>query len=996
MAAGRRYSIMLSSAGKDLAEHRKQVREGILATGMFPIAMENDADAALPQDLIDASVAKVDEADGYIGLIGYRYGQVLPCPERNPDNLSLTELEFRRARERKIPICMLIMHDDHQIPRSALRDETDAEGKLAAFIKLAKEGRIYAEFKSVDDAKIKAAGTLDRLRKWLDEQGKQPPREKSNIRGQEFLRLSKSWSAVIDQTGDYHGVTIVAPEGYGKSYLLRAFRGYVESRGGKVLELQCVPAHEGTALYPFAQLIAAVSGITDDMPLTRQLIQLGHVRDRQSSIDAFLNLLTLQGELERSARSEGKRDVLRRIGDELTEFLFDLAAELPLLLTIEDAEWSDSETRNVLARLVTLAAEYRKKILLVATFSLAGTHLWSEKFTEIVTLAPLSATAVEDLVQIVCAGSVVPESVKRDIARQAGGNVAAVASMANEWLRTGSVRRFTHSSGRLGNFANTEQSKDYERLYRIALCLNGQFTIADIAKVMRSDVQHVNSLLVRAGDQHVFERHAAANEDRLSLSPTEKEVGYPRLDPTTARQIHELIAVAFKSEPDRAPQIAHHFSEAHRYEDALKWTIAAAEQALQRSANSEVLDRVQAAADLLPKIDNSKVDTINRARLSLEWLSARALMAKTGYASRETFEASERALLYIDKVPVDSSVLYPILYLDWLRRATGESHYFSADAATRIWCRAEAADGGSDHVPIFVACKTLGVSKFFLGQFEGAEALLKRAVDIYEDVKRPFCQGSEYGYELGPGVQAYAAWNYWVMGRDQEASILGEKVYDFARKTEHYYSSAVCLAWHALLRLFQRRWADAARSAEGALLVAKTKGFPMLAAFAEMLAAASDVSVRPTGRGFAAVAQSIESYQATGAKFRLSMLMCIFAEAALTGGRVDLCETILGRLGDFIKETREECFLSEFHRLRAEMLVKQEGHAPDEIFSAAISTARGQKAFGLELRASMSYARWLILTKRRSEAQSMIPEVMARVPHGFPDELRLQALELAE
>jgi hypothetical protein len=180
---GRRYSIMLSSAGKDLAEHRKQVREAILAAGMFPVAMENDADVALPQDLIDASLAKVDEADGYIGLIGYRYGQVSPCPERNPGNLSLTELEFRRARQRNIPICMLIMHDDHPVPRSAVRDEPDAEGKLTAFIKLAKEGRIYAEFKSLDDVKVKATATLARLRKWLAENAKTKSKKGSGFVG---------------------------------------------------------------------------------------------------------------------------------------------------------------------------------------------------------------------------------------------------------------------------------------------------------------------------------------------------------------------------------------------------------------------------------------------------------------------------------------------------------------------------------------------------------------------------------------------------------------------------------------------------------------------------------------------------------------------------------------------------------------------------------------------------------------------------------------------
>ena len=120
------------------------------------MAMENDA--ALPDhDLISASLAKVEEADAYVGLISYRYGQAPEVADRNPKSLSLTELEFRRALDRKIPICMFIMHDDHLVPRSAVSAEGDLErAKLTAFIELAKKDRIYAEFKSVDDLKAKA------------------------------------------------------------------------------------------------------------------------------------------------------------------------------------------------------------------------------------------------------------------------------------------------------------------------------------------------------------------------------------------------------------------------------------------------------------------------------------------------------------------------------------------------------------------------------------------------------------------------------------------------------------------------------------------------------------------------------------------------------------------------------------------------------------------------------------------------------------------------
>jgi hypothetical protein len=164
-----KYGVMLSSTYTELAEHREAILHAMLGQDFFPIAMENDA--ALPgHDLISASLAKVDEADGYVGLISYRYGQAPKDADRNPDELSLTELEFDRALERKIPICMFIMHDEHLVPRSAVNAESDLEReKLKAFVDLAKRNRIYAEFESVGDLKAKAVQSLVKLREAIDE-----------------------------------------------------------------------------------------------------------------------------------------------------------------------------------------------------------------------------------------------------------------------------------------------------------------------------------------------------------------------------------------------------------------------------------------------------------------------------------------------------------------------------------------------------------------------------------------------------------------------------------------------------------------------------------------------------------------------------------------------------------------------------------------------------------------------------------------------------------
>ena len=165
------FKVMLSSTYKELVEHRRAVNDALVGQGLLPIAM--DFDAALPgHDLISASLAKVEVAEGYVGLISYRYGQTLEDDARNPEKLSLTELEFRRAVARGIPICMFIMHDDHPVPKSAVGAGRGSEEKLAAFLTLAKKGRIYAEFTSVDDLKAKAVQSLVELREELERRTK--------------------------------------------------------------------------------------------------------------------------------------------------------------------------------------------------------------------------------------------------------------------------------------------------------------------------------------------------------------------------------------------------------------------------------------------------------------------------------------------------------------------------------------------------------------------------------------------------------------------------------------------------------------------------------------------------------------------------------------------------------------------------------------------------------------------------------------------------------
>ena len=103
----KRKTAMISSTSLDLPEHRQHVMDACQRMGVTPIMMEHlpASDDPELQAAINKSLGMVNEADIYIGIFAHRYGWV---PEGQ--DISITEMEFNRAVERKIPILVFLIH----------------------------------------------------------------------------------------------------------------------------------------------------------------------------------------------------------------------------------------------------------------------------------------------------------------------------------------------------------------------------------------------------------------------------------------------------------------------------------------------------------------------------------------------------------------------------------------------------------------------------------------------------------------------------------------------------------------------------------------------------------------------------------------------------------------------------------------------------------------------------------------------------------------------
>jgi O-acetyl-ADP-ribose deacetylase (regulator of RNase III) len=167
--------IMVSSTFTDLEHHRAALINAIKGQALTDVAMENDS--AKPDiDVIDSSLQMVRDASAYIGVISRKYGQIPPCPKRNPGKLSITELEFNEAQVLERPILLFIMGDKHPLCEADVETNSAKRKKLKAFRERAKQmkpaspvHRIYATFDSLEEFTSKAIQAVAGLRRYLDE-----------------------------------------------------------------------------------------------------------------------------------------------------------------------------------------------------------------------------------------------------------------------------------------------------------------------------------------------------------------------------------------------------------------------------------------------------------------------------------------------------------------------------------------------------------------------------------------------------------------------------------------------------------------------------------------------------------------------------------------------------------------------------------------------------------------------------------------------------------
>lgn len=144
--------VFVSGTVTDLAAYREAARRVLQALGLEFLGLETFSASDLPP--IEKSLREVDRADLFLLLVGQLYGYVPPGYQR-----SVTELEYKRARDSSKPILALLLSDD-VVQVDKVDPDPKARERLTAFKRELAQQQVVKYFRTPTDLEAELAAAL--------------------------------------------------------------------------------------------------------------------------------------------------------------------------------------------------------------------------------------------------------------------------------------------------------------------------------------------------------------------------------------------------------------------------------------------------------------------------------------------------------------------------------------------------------------------------------------------------------------------------------------------------------------------------------------------------------------------------------------------------------------------------------------------------------------------------------------------------------------------
>lgn len=619
------------------------------------------------------------------------------------------------------------------------------------------------------------------------------------------------------------GVTVYCSgeAGIGKSRIMAEFSAQIDKDRCFQLEYQCSPNHTNTALYPLISGLEAAAGFkhndTKNKRLNRleAMIRVGqrNAKSYEGDLHTYANLLSLGNQnQEITPQSDSNKDK----GQIFTTMIYTmraLAKTMPLCIKIEDIQWADPTTLELIYELVE-GTQRHSVLLLITSRPKSPPNFLNLNGVHTIKVSRLSKKQNKKLIQNVTIGSGLPtDFIKKIVERTEGIPLFA------EELSKSILDRHRANQDQPYDTSNEEHAipttlhdsllarLDYlpepsRSIVHLASVIGRTFTfnlLKQLSKKTDNQIYQLLTPLLKA--QLVIQNKPKPKVTFSFRHAMVRDVAYETLLKSERAIIHLRIANILEQGSPKSVQlhpelIARHFTLGQDEDKAIEFWLNAGIKATEQFALLEAREHLLSGLNLL----NNQLDTQSNQKKRLHFLvllgNVNSLLE--GATAKITRDNFSDALNLCEHLP-SSKHQFSTLWGQWLiSMSYGKNN-------GEKWIQHLLTMAGELKEPDLQlqAHHCQWKSSFYLGKFNQTSKHTKNGMSFYQSnhhIKQAMLFG---GHDAKVCSLAVQACNLWFLGKLNESTEQAKATLKYAEQTQHTGSRIHALNWILLLAQYQ-------------------------------------------------------------------------------------------------------------------------------------------------------------------------------------------------
>jgi len=841
-------------------------------------------------------------------------------------------------------------------------------------------------------------------------------------RRSELALLKERWLDVRDRS---IGRTqyICGDPGVGKSRIVHELENWIDGTRHVTMRFQCLPYASQSPLFPVIQQITQLSGIkpTDSTEARRQQLSAYLSRtklDREGRVDLLVQLLSRDDEPTPSASRLPQHLKAHTLGT-LVDILYECASRAPVLCVLEDAQWIDPSTQELLDLAVSNLEAH--PILILVThrpdYRSHGPSLPLQLFVK---------PEVEEMLEHLLGQRELPHAIReRILAERIPLHIEEIA----RWAVSADVHRdsVVPASLRDSLMARLDRvPRESRQIVEIASVIGQKFSFDVLQHVSGMVQQDLLDTLDNLRQNEIVEPMEPSPASRYRFFHALLcDAAYELVTRSRKTDYHRRVAEYLETTSASASQpelLARHYAESGDFPRSIDNWIKGAERARKRYANAEAEGHLRCAEQLLNGVIG--MDDLDRRLTLVEgWVSGLAAGASSPETppdpAREVDEASldlrvRRVDLFLTKrqLTVQSMLstcciplhqyssestriaLEQTLSLRARARAMeaelgiegGQSkeelqamfglwghfwmtaqHDRALELAMRLLSRGEqlvaqqnALAASPRHhkealLDVVAGHRSLGCTLFTLGDFAAAQRHLESTVNAVI----PDGPGDLI---VDPRLAAHLmlAWMLWILGEPDLALTHVDKAIAMSQASQDPYSQAFALYVASAVHLMREEYERSLQYAEESLAISRKYSIELYELYSLFGRGCANARLGRGASGLEDVRKGIRMAEQTNLRYMRAFMLGWRAELEADEGDIAAATSSLNEAFTHVGDVAGRAWEAELHRIAgrfALLTVPPNPVAAKRSFSTAREIAQRQGARSFELRATIALAR---------------------------------------